>query len=222
VKIAQQYLTLHIAWRGHKRSVGRFMETTQPDLIKCSCNNCSGHLQFERQHAGQRVDCPHCGMETLLYVPQGVPPVTPPPPPITTAEGEPAFLNEGGVAVTKTRFMVHAQTYALANITSVSAARIPAKRGGAQFWVFLGVVVSALALFALCKASRETWLVCLCWLIGGLTIAGVAFSILKNLQDSYVVVLNTAGNETKALTSRDQGFISRVVAALNTAIVARG
>jgi len=46
------------------------METTQSGSVKCSCNNCSEHLQFELQDAGKRIDCPHCGMETLLYVPQ--------------------------------------------------------------------------------------------------------------------------------------------------------
>src|ERR1039458_2881126 len=46
------------------------MESTQPDLVTCSCNNCDGHLQFERQHAGARISCPHCGMETQLYIPQ--------------------------------------------------------------------------------------------------------------------------------------------------------
>jgi hypothetical protein len=45
----------------------RIMETTQPDLVTCSCNNCDGHLEFERQHAGQRINCPHCGLETVLY-----------------------------------------------------------------------------------------------------------------------------------------------------------
>src|ERR1035438_8447097 len=46
------------------------MESTQPDLVTCSCNNCDGHLQFERRHAGARISCPHCGMETQLYIPQ--------------------------------------------------------------------------------------------------------------------------------------------------------
>jgi hypothetical protein len=35
----------------------------------CNCNTCSGHLEFERDNVGETVVCPHCGMETTLYVP---------------------------------------------------------------------------------------------------------------------------------------------------------
>src|SRR5438128_12132952 len=44
-------------------------------LVKCLCNNCSGHLEFESSDAGQHVECPHCAMETILYVPQS--PISP-------------------------------------------------------------------------------------------------------------------------------------------------
>jgi DNA-directed RNA polymerase subunit RPC12/RpoP len=36
---------------------------------KCTCNNCSGRVEFEAEAAGQAVACPHCGMETVLHVP---------------------------------------------------------------------------------------------------------------------------------------------------------
>ncbi|HEY5910548.1 MAG TPA: hypothetical protein VJA21_08090 [Verrucomicrobiae bacterium] len=38
-------------------------------LAKCSCSHCGGHLEFESAYAGARVACPHCGNETVLYVP---------------------------------------------------------------------------------------------------------------------------------------------------------
>ena len=138
------------------------------------------------------------------------------------AQGEAAFLNEGGVTVTKTRFMVHAQTYALANITSVSAARIPAKRGGFVVCALLGLLVIGAALVAMLMGDRDDLAPGLSVLIIGLIFVGVGILLFKGAKDSYVVVLNTAGSETKALSSRDSGFISRVVAALNEAIVARG
>jgi DNA-directed RNA polymerase subunit RPC12/RpoP len=37
---------------------------------KCSCGHCSGHIEFDSEHAGQMVACPHCGHETKLYVPK--------------------------------------------------------------------------------------------------------------------------------------------------------
>ena len=49
-------------------------------IAKCLCNNCGGHLEFESSNAGQRVDCPHCGVETLLYVQQAPLPRSQPPP----------------------------------------------------------------------------------------------------------------------------------------------
>lgn len=36
----------------------------------CPCNNCSGKLEFESAHAGETIQCPHCGMETVLFIPQ--------------------------------------------------------------------------------------------------------------------------------------------------------
>lgn len=37
--------------------------------IVCSCGTCSGHIEFEAERAGETVQCPHCGIDTLLYVP---------------------------------------------------------------------------------------------------------------------------------------------------------
>lgn len=34
---------------------------------KCFCQVCSGHIEFDEQHTGTKISCPHCGMETTLY-----------------------------------------------------------------------------------------------------------------------------------------------------------
>ena len=34
----------------------------------CRCNVCSQPIEFERHRAGQTVVCPHCQMETRLYL----------------------------------------------------------------------------------------------------------------------------------------------------------
>jgi hypothetical protein len=46
-------------------------------LIVCRCRHCDGGIEFEANQAGETVACPHCGLETLLFVPMidQVPPV---------------------------------------------------------------------------------------------------------------------------------------------------
>ena len=36
----------------------------------CTCNTCSAHLEFDPANAGTTIQCPHCGMETVLFIPQ--------------------------------------------------------------------------------------------------------------------------------------------------------
>lgn len=38
-------------------------------LVKCICTNCAGHLAFDEENAGEKIDCPHCGFETTLTLP---------------------------------------------------------------------------------------------------------------------------------------------------------
>jgi hypothetical protein len=38
-------------------------------LVKCICKNCAGHLEFEEENAGQKIKCPHCGFDTILFLP---------------------------------------------------------------------------------------------------------------------------------------------------------
>jgi hypothetical protein len=35
----------------------------------CTCNTCSGHLEFDPSNAGTTIRCPHCGVDTVLFVP---------------------------------------------------------------------------------------------------------------------------------------------------------
>jgi hypothetical protein len=56
-----------------------------PDLAKCSCSHCAGHLEFDTAYAGEWIACPHCGKETLLYIPgTATAPPTPSPVPALT------------------------------------------------------------------------------------------------------------------------------------------
>ena len=54
---------------------------------------------------------------------------------------EQTFLNEGGVTVTNTRFIVPAQTYAMSGITSVKSLRRDPKRMGPIILIVLGLLM---------------------------------------------------------------------------------
>lgn len=36
---------------------------------KCNCQHCSGHISFPVEMAGQTLSCPHCQLETSLFIP---------------------------------------------------------------------------------------------------------------------------------------------------------
>jgi DNA-directed RNA polymerase subunit RPC12/RpoP len=43
-----------------------------PKLVTCPCQNCNGHIQFDAvtlSKDNDRIACPHCGLETILFVP---------------------------------------------------------------------------------------------------------------------------------------------------------
>jgi hypothetical protein len=63
------------------------------NLAKCSCSHCDGHLEFDTAYAGERIACPHCGKETLLYIPgtASAPPTPSPAPPPTNPAVEAAY-----------------------------------------------------------------------------------------------------------------------------------
>lgn len=39
-------------------------------FVTCRCQHCNGGVEFEDSNAGETIACPHCNLETLLYVPQ--------------------------------------------------------------------------------------------------------------------------------------------------------
>ena len=43
---------------------------TNEEFIKCPCNHCDVFIEFPAHGVGQQIVCPHCGMETVLFMPQ--------------------------------------------------------------------------------------------------------------------------------------------------------
>lgn len=41
--------------------------------VKCNCQHCNQHITFAPAQAGQTVKCPHCNLETRLFIPPPAP-----------------------------------------------------------------------------------------------------------------------------------------------------
>ncbi len=120
---------------------------------------------------------------------------------------ERSFLEEGGVTITNSRFIVAGQTFAMSGVTSVKGVTHTPSRKGPIILIAIGVLAFL--------AGKEA-------LVGGLVFIAAAVAWWMFQKPKYVVVLHSASGEAEALTSQDGSFISKVVGALNEAIVARG
>jgi hypothetical protein len=75
---------------------------TETSLSKCPCQNCSGHIEFDPAAVGQSITCPHCGVDTVLFVPgrkketpAPLPKAEPPPlpaPPVVPSKIRPSII----------------------------------------------------------------------------------------------------------------------------------
>lgn len=66
--------------------------SAEPHFVTCRCQHCDGNIEFNANELSQgetrQVNCPHCGLETNLFVPQqqqlsrqlAIPPALPRPP----------------------------------------------------------------------------------------------------------------------------------------------
>ncbi len=117
------------------------------------------------------------------------------------------FFNSENVSVTNARFIVRGQTYAMSGITSVKSFQDDPSRAGP---IIMGIV----GLLALVAGDGGV--------VIGLIFIACAILWWISQKKKFSVLLNTASGETEALTSHDRRFISRVVDALNEAIIYRG
>jgi hypothetical protein len=182
---------------------------------KCTCNVCSGYIEFDPARAGETLSCPHCKMETLLFLPPGqLAKVSFEPAPVARLSGDDAptdatFLSRQGLLVTKTRLVVGEQLFSLANISSVRLGHIAPNRTPPLMLLFLPSPIfwsidPDLALFV------------------GTPLAVLALIWLCLQKPIFALIISAAGGEQTALLSPDRRTAGEVVSAVNAAIVARG
>jgi hypothetical protein len=118
---------------------------------------------------------------------------------------ERSYYGHDSVHVTNARFVVGARTYAMRNVTSVRGITVRPGRIGP---IMLGLLAVALAL------TFETIPV-----LVGIGLVHLAASLYFYRKPTHSVVLTSSGGEITAYASRDMKEISRILDALNQAIV---
>lgn len=117
---------------------------------------------------------------------------------------EKTFFEYDDVKVTNARFINGNQTYAMSNITSVKAFEEKPKRLVAILFLIFALVLIA---------SEPVW--------GVILAAGIGYFLYQQ-KTIYHVMLATAGGEISALKTHQREYLTKIVSALNDAIVSRG
>jgi hypothetical protein len=131
--------------------------------------------------------------------------------PVTPANREKPLFHDESATVTPTRAILGGTTYAVANITSVRHQEQPGEMGLTLF----GLCVAIVGLLLLdAYMSPAIGLVAF-----GLVVVVIGVKIRK---PKHWVLVCTAGAETRAVFSYDKHWTTKVVEALNQAIIDRG
>ena len=136
---------------------------------------------------------------------------------------EEVFLKQRDVQVTKSRFIVPGETYAMSGIISVKTNQVTEKgpftlKYKLTFipvtWIVWLIVAQIIRLIHLDLIANLSFLLLLLltWFIGS----------SKSEVTKYSVVLRTSSGEVKALESESLDFIQEVTQAINQAMIARG
>lgn len=129
--------------------------------------------------------------------------------------GDETTLFQGdGISVTTARFTVGAQTFAMRNITSVQANRVPAHYVVCVLYFVLG----GGALLAGFSASGPA---AVAILLSGLVFLAAGMSSYDKQKTTFSIVLKTSDGEVAAYQSEDESHIAWVTAALNDAIASQ-
>jgi len=119
---------------------------------------------------------------------------------------EASYYQDGTVSITNARAVLGGKTYAMANITSVSMATIPANRKP-------GIVIAIIGLLIAGVTNGG--------IIGLLILAaGIVLAVI--VKPSYVVRIGSASGEADGLVSPNIEYIQKIVNAVNEAIIKRG
>ena len=161
------------------------------------CSGCGANIPSGSSSCGS------CGQAVIL----ASAPVTAQPVRAT----EHTFFEGNGVLVTNTRFVKDNETFAMSGVTSVrSHTIVPSKKGP-----IILIVLGALVLLGSSQAGAGA-------AIAGIAMIALGVLWLRSKKDVYYVRLVTSSGERDAVPSLDMAYITKIVAAVNQAIIHRG
>jgi hypothetical protein len=143
-------------------------------IVKCACNHCPGHLEFNAKDGGRTVTCPHCGAETVLFIPPGAEYRSAP-----KENGDCLFTN-GKVTVTPSLLTVGLSTFPVSAISSFRIVGIAPSRRNIKrltFFTFFALLVGVFVLA--CNAASDSYSVAaqvLGWML--ICFAGFALAVI--------------------------------------------
>jgi hypothetical protein len=122
--------------------------------------------------------------------------------------------SDSNIQITNLRATLYGKTFAMANITSVAMHTQYANKAPGVIVALLGAVFGLVAL-----ASSELRG---CFLVFAAVMILIGVVYIKSQHNNYWVRIGSSSGEANALSSHDHEYVSRVVAAMNEAIVRRG
>jgi hypothetical protein len=124
-----------------------------------------------------------------------------------TATTEQQIFADQNVLISTTRLIVNGVTYPLSNVSSV---RLLQKKPNYTLAIIL--VIVGLLLFM--GGTSTVFVAFICF--------GIGVALFFVLKSTFIMLIGSAGGEKAALTSKDEAYMSNVVAHINNAIVERG
>lgn len=136
------------------------------------------------------------------------------------------YQDPHGVMITTARAVIGHRTYAVGQVNSISGHMVKPNRLVPISMVVVGFLL--LGIFALTLAvgaagGRGGWLVCgLTGVVLALLPIGIGGFLLLTRKPLYAIYIYTTGGQQEALSTADQSYADRVLAALHEALALRG
>lgn len=128
------------------------------------------------------------------------------------------------ISVTKSLVKIGAQTYATANVTSVTVAKNPASQIGSTAFLLLGLVAigfGALRIAGSISKSVEGIVQGAAAAVFGVGLIVVSVKTANTELPTYTLILRTSGGEVRAFTNPNKEAVTRLSDGILAAISAR-